>query len=143
MCSRIIIVVLGSLGVLCGTAQAGGVLYVDDDAPPGGDGLSWATACRFLQDGLAVAAASAGTFNEIRVAQGLYTPDRDEVNPDGVATSCCVSHGGLGCDDSGCEALVCDVLPSCCDGAWDEVCVTLALDLCGSLCTDMRSDSLR
>ena len=32
-------------------AHAGPVVYVDDDAPPDGDGLSWATAYRFLQDG--------------------------------------------------------------------------------------------
>ncbi|MHC4140315.1 MAG: choice-of-anchor Q domain-containing protein [Planctomycetota bacterium] len=138
MCSRKIIAVLGSLGVLCGTAQAGGVLYVDDDAPPAGNGSTWITAYRFLQDALAKAAAT-GAIDEIHVAQGVYTPDRDEANPDGATTSCCVSHGGLGCDDSGCEVLVCDVLPSCCDEAWDEVCVTLALDLCGTLCIDTRS----
>jgi len=47
-------------------------IYVDDDAPPPGDGTSWATAFRHLQD--AMAATSAG--DEIRVAQGLYRPDQ-------------------------------------------------------------------
>jgi hypothetical protein len=56
------------------TAAVADVLYVDDDAPLGGDGSSWATAFRFLQD--AVANAEAGT--EIRMGQGTYTPDQDE-----------------------------------------------------------------
>ena len=54
--------------------QAGTVLHVDDDAPLGGDGLSWDTAYRFLQDALADAAG----VTEIRVAQGTYKPDQDE-----------------------------------------------------------------
>jgi len=46
------------------------IAYVDTDAPPGGDGSSWATAFKYLQDAL---------FNtlpgtEIRVAQGIYKP---------------------------------------------------------------------
>ncbi|MHC4414440.1 MAG: right-handed parallel beta-helix repeat-containing protein [Planctomycetota bacterium] len=61
-------------------AQAGTILYVDDDADPGGDGLSWDTAYRFLQDALAYA----GGVTEIRVAQGTYLPDRNEANPDGT-----------------------------------------------------------
>ena len=55
-------------------AQAGTVLYVDDDAPLNGDGLTWSTAYRFLQDALANALAG----DEIRVAQGTYKPDEDE-----------------------------------------------------------------
>ncbi len=58
------------------TAQAG-TIYVDDDAPLGGDGLSWSTAYRFLQDALFDAAGDP-TINEIRVAQGIYKPDQDE-----------------------------------------------------------------
>jgi len=49
-------------------------LYVDDNAPAGGDGLQWTRAFCHLQDALAVAEPS----NEIRVAQGLYYPDRGE-----------------------------------------------------------------
>ena len=60
----------------------GGTLRVDDDAPPGGDGLTWDTAYRFLQD--ALANASGGGISEIRVAQGTYRPDEDEANPDGT-----------------------------------------------------------
>ncbi len=63
-------------------ASNGGVLRVDDDASPAGDGLTWDTAYRFLQD--ALADASGGGISEIRVAQGTYKPDRDEANPDGT-----------------------------------------------------------
>jgi hypothetical protein len=64
------------------TAVAGGVLHVDDDAAPGGDGSSWATAHRFLSD--ALAGAGGGGVTEIRVAQGTYVPDRSEANPGGT-----------------------------------------------------------
>ena len=43
------VAILGSGAI----ADAGSIIYVDDDAPPGGDGLSWATAHRFLRDALA------------------------------------------------------------------------------------------
>ena len=59
------------------TAGHGGTIrYVDDDAPLGGDGTSWDTAYRFLQD--ALTDASGGGSTEIRVAQGIYKPDQDE-----------------------------------------------------------------
>lgn len=63
-----------ALSVLVSAANAQQVIYVDDDAPPGGDGTSWPTAFMYLQDALAVAAGG----DEIRVAQGMYKPDRDE-----------------------------------------------------------------
>jgi hypothetical protein len=56
------------------------ILYVDDDAPLGGDGFTWETAYRFLQDAL----ANAEPGNEVRVAQGIYKPDRDLANPMGT-----------------------------------------------------------
>ncbi|MDH4238283.1 MAG: right-handed parallel beta-helix repeat-containing protein [Phycisphaerae bacterium] len=46
------------------------ILYVDADAPAGGDGGSWATAYNYLQDALFNAIPPA----EIRVAQGIYKP---------------------------------------------------------------------
>jgi len=59
------------------------ILYVDDDAAPAGDGTSWNSAYRFLQDGLADAASSGGLISEIRVGQGTYRPDRSSGNPEG------------------------------------------------------------
>ena len=58
-------------------AHAQTVLYVDDDAPPGGDGTSWFSPFKYLQDGLA-AASSDPSVSEIRVACGVYKPDQDE-----------------------------------------------------------------
>jgi hypothetical protein len=124
--------------VCLGTSHVYGqtTLYVDDDAPAGGDGSSWQTAYRFLQDALA-AAAGGGTVTEIHVAQGVYTPDRDESNPDGVS-DCCVPHGGTGCGDAGCEAMVCAAVPLCCAVGWDASCAAAAADLCGP-CADART----
>lgn len=64
-------------------ASGGGLRYVDDDANAGGDGTSWATAYRFLQDALHEAARE--DIAEVRVGQGVYRPDRDEADPDGSA----------------------------------------------------------
>ncbi|MCZ6835029.1 MAG: hypothetical protein O7G85_04575 [Planctomycetota bacterium] len=64
-------------------AQAGHVVYVDDDAPAGGDGSTWNTAFRFLQDALTVASSPANEAFEIRIGQGIYRPDEDELNPTG------------------------------------------------------------
>ncbi len=47
------------------------IYYVDDDAPEGGDGTSWETAFKFLQDALDVALWG----DRIRVAEGIYKPD--------------------------------------------------------------------
>jgi len=57
------------------TAEAAQVVYVDDNAPAGGSGSSWAGACKHLQDALAIAAAAEKPV-EIRVAQGVYKPDQ-------------------------------------------------------------------
>ncbi len=121
---------------LATAAHGGGILYVDDDAVAEGDGAGWATAYRFLQDALAEAEIN-GAITRIHVAQGVYTPDRDELNPDGV-TDCCTPHGGLGCDNAPCEALVCAALPPCCLIGWDEACAAVAADLCGATCSDPR-----
>lgn len=62
--------------VAASTASGQSVLYVDDDAPAGGDGLTWATAHKYLQDALTAAAGSGGTVTEVRVAKGTYKPDQ-------------------------------------------------------------------
>jgi len=63
---------------VCGGVRAGEigapVVFVDDDAVPGGDGASWSTAYRSLQDALAAVRAG-GVAVEVRVAQGVYKAD--------------------------------------------------------------------
>ena len=58
------------------------VLHVDASAPAGGDGADWQSAFRHLQDALAAAAPLAPA--QIRVAQGVYTPDRSDADPTGA-----------------------------------------------------------
>lgn len=53
---------------------AGPVLYVDADAPPPGDGSSWARAFPFLQSALATARQCRGA-RELWIAAGTYHPD--------------------------------------------------------------------
>ncbi len=79
-----------ALGLSWSVFGVGSVVHVDDDAPPGGDGASWDTAYRFLQDGLTSAAK--GGVTEIRVAQGIYKPDRDEANPNGTGDRAASFH---------------------------------------------------
>lgn len=60
-------------------SSIGQLLFVDDNAPGcGGNGLTWATAKRFLQDALEHPQLAAGWT--IRVAQGTYYPDERCVN---------------------------------------------------------------
>ena len=54
---------------------ATGIIYVDDDAFGANNGSSWQDAYIYLQDALADA-NSAPKPTEIRVAQGIYTPDK-------------------------------------------------------------------
>lgn len=49
-------------------------IYVDADAPLGGNGTSWQTAYRFLQDGLADTVSGRG--DEVWIADGVYYPTR-------------------------------------------------------------------
>ena len=67
--------VIITLLVLFGNRAAYGmVFFVDDNAPPDGNGQSWQTAYKYLQD--AMAAASGG--DQIRVAGGIYKPDQGD-----------------------------------------------------------------
>lgn len=75
------LIIVGAVPVLA----TGALIHVDDDAPMGGDGASWATAHRYLQDGLAAARIRVlAESTQIRVAQGVYTPDRGEARPEGT-----------------------------------------------------------
>ncbi|MHC4065366.1 MAG: hypothetical protein ACYSUI_12840, partial [Planctomycetota bacterium] len=71
------LIVGAAYSVLATAAAHAAVLYVDDDAPAGGNGLSWATPYQHLQDALFAADADP-SIGEIRVAGGVYKPDQDE-----------------------------------------------------------------
>ena len=73
--------------VVSSVAEAGAIRYVDDDAPGGGDGLSWATAYRFLQDALVEASDPGNGVLFVRVAQGTYFPDESNAVPGGNGNS--------------------------------------------------------
>ncbi len=64
------------LGLTCAVfaSSAQTIIYVDDDAPLGGDGTTWQTAFTHLQDAVAAANALDHTA-ELRIAQGTYRPD--------------------------------------------------------------------
>ena len=66
-------------------AQAA-VVFVDDNAPPGGNGQTWATAYTYLQDALTAALNSGGTITEVWVAAGTYRPNRDNAHPNGTGS---------------------------------------------------------
>jgi len=74
---RIVLCVLFLSAGLC-TAVPGSVIYVDDDAAGAGNGTSWVEAFADLQDAIAMAQGG----DEIRVAQGLYTPTQDPLDRD-------------------------------------------------------------
>jgi predicted outer membrane repeat protein len=63
-----------------GSAFAGTVVHVDDDAPPGGDGSSWAAAFNDLQDALAASHPGSGV-GQIWVAAGTYWPFERDCDP--------------------------------------------------------------
>ncbi len=71
---RMLIVFLTGAALVVAGAQAQTTWHVDDDAPLGGDGLTWDTAFQFLQDALWVASAG----DEVHVAGGTSQPDQDE-----------------------------------------------------------------
>ena len=59
-----------AVGTFSSVVQAGVIRYVDDDAPGGGDGLSWNTAYQDIQ--FALDDAIGGSVILIRVGQGFY-----------------------------------------------------------------------
>jgi len=62
---------------------AGGTIYVDADASAGGNGTSWGTAYKYLQDALYKPPTGG---DEIWVAQGTYKPDENTANPGGTGS---------------------------------------------------------
>lgn len=77
------------------------IIHVDDSAPPGGDGASWATAFAFLADALdSIDPDQDGGEPqpvEIRVAEGQHRPDRSTAFPrgSGDVTATFKVHPGL------------------------------------------------
>ena len=69
------------VAIACSIAT-GSTLYVDDDANGANDGSNWENAYNFLQDAL-IEADSALKPVEIRVAEGIYKPDRSTADPNG------------------------------------------------------------
>ena len=69
-------------GTICGVAR-GKTIYADADAAGANNGASWADAYKFLQDALTDANCSEKPV-EIRVAQGVYKPDRSAAEPNGT-----------------------------------------------------------
>jgi predicted outer membrane repeat protein len=51
-----------------------GILYVNNQAAPGGDGSSWANAVKELADAIQIDGCNAANFKEIWVAKGTYKP---------------------------------------------------------------------
>jgi hypothetical protein len=60
--------------------SVGQIRYVDTGAQGNNNGTSWANAFIYLQDALAVSSAG----DEIRVAEGIYTPDSNLAEPNGT-----------------------------------------------------------
>jgi predicted outer membrane repeat protein len=75
LASRLLCVLL--LLVVARTAAAGGIIYVDADATGTNNGSSWENAYIYLQDALNDAETAEKPV-EIRVAQGIYTPDQGD-----------------------------------------------------------------
>jgi len=70
-----------------------GIIYVDDSATGANNGSSWADAYKYLQDALADANAAPKPV-EIRVAQGIYRPDKGQgITPGDRTTTFSVSRG--------------------------------------------------
>jgi len=74
---------VGAIFLLAIVSTASGkVIYVDANANGLNNGSSWADAYNYLQDALADANTSAKSI-EIRVAEGIYTPDSNSADPNG------------------------------------------------------------
>ena len=67
-------------------------IFVDDNAPAGGDGTSWASAHKYLQDALVVAENG----DEIWVAEGTYKPDQGAGITEGNRTASFNLVNGVG-----------------------------------------------
>lgn len=94
---RTLLVGIAALSAAHSASAEGSTLFVDDSAPPGGDGSSWNTAYRFLSDALAAAAMPSSGVTQINVAQGSYAPDQSIAAPGGTGSPSATFHllGGV------------------------------------------------
>lgn len=87
--------VAAALSVLAEAANAGSeqgrTWYVDQNGPASGDGRSWKTALRSLQEGLSAAAKG----DQIWVAAGTYYPDAGDVSKSFVLKEDVALYGGF------------------------------------------------
>ncbi|MBN2446504.1 MAG: hypothetical protein JXO22_07260 [Phycisphaerae bacterium] len=81
-CTVCLTLVVVATGTVAGAAERATIVYVDDGASPGGDGLIWSTAFKYVRDARDYAFFHPET-NEIRVAGGIYYPDQNEMFPSG------------------------------------------------------------
>lgn len=100
--TRFLVIAAGACLSAAGPAQ-GSSLYVDDDAPAGGDGRSWQGAVADLQMALAIAAEDA-EVDEIRIAGGTYKPagpggDRNTSFQPSAGLSLRGGYAGMGAND--------------------------------------------
>jgi len=80
---RVKILAILFVALLMVSTATGEIIYVDADATGANNGSSWAHAYNDLQDALAFAYSG----DEIRVAQGIYTPDHGGGNTPGSRTA--------------------------------------------------------
>ncbi len=80
---RVVLILVVCYTIVVGRCSAGHIIYVDSNAGGANNGSSWFDAYNYLQDALADA-NSAPKPVEIRVAQGVYQPDRNSANPNGT-----------------------------------------------------------
>ena len=66
-----------AIGLAAGPAAGQSISYVDDDASTNGDGVTWETAYKYLQDAL-IPPSRGRNISDIRVAGGVYKSDQDE-----------------------------------------------------------------
>ena len=77
------IVVIAVVAAALGGGAYAKTIYVDGRAAGADNGTCWADAYKFLQDALTDADSSEKPV-EIRVAQGIYQPDRSAAEPNGT-----------------------------------------------------------
>ncbi len=97
-----LVLMAGMLCMASNTTLGNTILYVDDDASLGGDGLSWETAFKYLQDAIYLLEDLGDVEVEMRIAQGTYKPDISEA---AVSSGPGRGRDGEGSDSSDANAI--------------------------------------